>query len=124
MHSKEFIKNLFTIFTLIFSLTLLFACTEPPQPVSSKNGMVVSTSSFASKVGVEILKKGGNAIDAAVAVGFALAVTYPSAGNLGGGGFMVIHLADGKNITIDFREKAPLSANKDMYLNETGEFLP
>jgi len=124
MHSKEFIKNLFTTFTLIFSLILLFACAEPPQPVSSKNGMVVSTSSFASKVGVEILKKGGNAIDAAVAVGFALAVTYPSAGNLGGGGFMVIHLADGKNITIDFREKAPLSANKDMYLNETGEFLP
>jgi gamma-glutamyltranspeptidase/glutathione hydrolase len=124
MRSKEFIKNLFNPFILIFSLTLLFACADPPQPVSSKNGMVVSTSSFASKVGVEILKKGGNAIDAAVAVGFALAVTYPSAGNLGGGGFMVIHLADGKNITIDFREKAPLSADKDMYLNETGEFLP
>ena len=86
--------------------------------------MVVSTSSYASKVGVEILKKGGNAIDAAVAVGFALAVTYPSAGNIGGGGFMVIHLADGINTTIDFREKAPLSAYKNMYLNETGEFLP
>jgi len=60
--------------------------------------MVVSTCSYASIVGVEVLKKGGNAIDAAVAVGFALAVTYPSAGNIGGGGFMVIHLADGKNI--------------------------
>ena len=86
--------------------------------------MVVSTSSYASKVGVEILKKGGNAIDAAVAVGFALAVTYPSAGNIGGGGFMVIHLADGKNITLDYREKAPLSAHKDMYLNEVGDFVP
>ena len=86
--------------------------------------MVVSTSSYASKVGIEILKKGGNAIDAAVAVGFALAVTYPSAGNIGGGGFMVIHLADGKNTTIDFREKAPLAADQEMYLDETGEFSP
>ena len=101
-----------------------FACTKEPQPVSAENGMVVSTSSYASKVGVEILKKGGNAIDAAVAVGFALAVTYPSAGNLGGGGFMVIHLTDGKNISIDFREKAPLSAHRDLYLNEAGEFVP
>jgi gamma-glutamyltranspeptidase/glutathione hydrolase len=86
--------------------------------------MVVSTSSYASKVGIEILQKGGNAIDAAVAVGFALAVTYPSAGNLGGGGFMVIHLSGGKNISIDYREKAPLSADRDMYLNESGEFVP
>jgi gamma-glutamyltranspeptidase/glutathione hydrolase len=86
--------------------------------------MVVSTSSYASKVGVEILKKGGNAVDAAVAVGFALAVAYPSAGNLGGGGFMVIHLSDGKNIAIDYREKAPLSAHREMYLNEKGEFVP
>ena len=109
-------------FTIVFFLQI--ACNEKPQPVSAKNGMVVSTSSYASKVGIEILKKGGNAIDAAVAVGFALAVTYPSAGNIGGGGFMVIHLADGKNITIDFREKAPLSAHKDMYLNEVGDFVP
>ncbi len=105
-------------------LFLQFACSKSPQPVSAENGMVVSTSSYASKVGVDILKKGGNAVDAAVAVGFALAVTYPSAGNLGGGGFMVIHLADGKNITIDYREKAPLSSHRDMYLNEAGEFVP
>lgn len=111
---------------MLFVCQLLFqlACTESPQPVSAENGMVVSTSSYASKVGVEILKKGGNAIDAAVAVGFTLAVTYPSAGNIGGGGFMVIHLADGKNTTIDFREKAPLSAFREMYLNEAGEFVP
>ena len=125
MHTTNFIKKIFFItFTLIISLILQFACTVPPEPVSAKNGMVVSTSSYASKVGVDILKKGGNAIDAAVAVGFALAVTYPTAGNIGGGGFMVIHLADGKNTTIDFREKAPLSAYKDMYLNEAGDFLP
>jgi len=115
-----------TLITLIFitQIIIQFACNKQPQPVSAENGMVVSTSSYASKVGVEILKKGGNAIDAAVAVGFALAVTYPSAGNLGGGGFMVIHLADGENITIDYREKAPLSAHRDMYLNEAGEFVP
>ena len=117
-------KKIFGTITFITVLLLQFACTKEPQPVSAENGMVVSTSSYASKVGVEILKKGGNAIDAAVAVGFALAVTYPSAGNLGGGGFMVIHLADGKNISIDFREKAPLSAHRDMYLNEAGEFVP
>ena len=78
---------------------------ESPDPVRSKTGMVVSASTLASKVGVHILKKGGNAVDAAVAVGFALAVTYPSAGNIGGGGFMVIHLKDARNITIDFRKK-------------------
>lgn len=117
-------KKIFLSLVLIISLLLQFSCTKAPLPVSAENGMVVSTSSYASKVGIEILKKGGNAIDAAVAVGFALAVTYPSAGNIGGGGFMVIHLADGKNISIDYREKAPLSADKNMYLNEAGEFVP
>lgn len=124
MHKKESIKKTFVALSIIISLILQFACTKTPQPVTAKNGMVVSTSSYASKVGVDILKKGGNAIDAAVAVGFALAVTYPSAGNIGGGGFMVIHFKDGENTTIDFREKAPLSADKDMYLNEAGEFFP
>jgi len=117
-------KKLFGVLTLIIFLLMQAACSEPPQPVNAKNGMVVSASSYASNVGVEILKKGGNAIDAAVAVGFALAVTYPSAGNIGGGGFMVIHLANGKNTTIDFREKAPLSAFRDMYLNKQGSFVP
>src|SRR5512146_3222728 len=104
------------VFLLITFSFLQFNCireTPPPQPVSSKHSMVVSASSYATEVGLKILKKGGNAVDAAVAVGFALAVTYPSAGNIGGGGFMVIHLADGKNVTIDYREKAPLSASKD-----------
>ena len=124
MHTIKSIKVIFALLILITLLTLQSACTNSPQPINSKNGMVVTTSSYASKVGIEILKKGGNAIDASVAVGFALAVTYPYAGNIGGGGFMVIHLADGKNTTIDFREKAPLSAYKDMYLNEAGEFDP
>ena len=117
-------KKIF-LFGLIITIAIAqIACTTTPQPVIAENGMVVSTSSYASKVGVEILKKGGNAVDASVAVGFALAVTYPSAGNLGGGGFMVIHLADGNNISIDFREKAPLSAHRDMFLNDAGEFVP
>jgi gamma-glutamyltranspeptidase/glutathione hydrolase len=124
MHKTIFNKKLLVTFSLLISLAFQFSCTKSPQPVRGKNGMVVSTSSYASKVGIDILKKGGNAIDAAVAVGFALAVTYPSAGNIGGGGFMVIHLEDGKNIAIDFREKAPISADKDMYLTEDGEFLP
>lgn len=92
------------------------------DPVRAHNGMVVSASDIASLVGVEILKKGGNAVDAAVATGFALAVTYPQAGNIGGGGFMVIHLKDGTNITLDYREKAPETAYRDMFLDEDGNY--
>lgn len=108
---------------LIFLITTTIIYSHIGQPISGRNGMVVSASSIASKVGVQILKEGGNAIDASVAVGFALAVTYPYAGNLGGGGFMVLHLKDGKNTTIDYREKAPLSAHKDMYLDEDGNYM-
>ncbi len=85
-----------------------------------KNGMVVSAHPSASKVGLDILKKGGNAIDAAVAVQFALAVVYPSAGNIGGGGFMVYRSADGEVASLDFREKAPGKASRDMYLDAAG----
>ena len=92
------------------------------DPVRGHNGMVVSASDIASLVGIDILEKGGNAVDAAVATGFALAVTYPQAGNLGGGGFMVIHLEDGTNTTIDYREKAPQSAFRDMFLDKNGKF--
>ncbi len=93
------------------------------ETVFSKKGVVASRSSLASAVGAKIMEQGGNAIDAAVASGFALAVTYPSAGNLGGGGFMVIRLADGQIITNDHREKAPLSATKDMYLDGNKEII-
>lgn len=107
------------IFVLLFPILVSAASKEP---VHSKNGMVVSADKYATSVGLEILKKGGNAIDAAVAVGFALAVTFPGAGNIGGGGFMVIHLSNGKNITIDYREKAPGLAHRDMFLDENGNF--
>ncbi|MEO6228630.1 MAG: gamma-glutamyltransferase [Ferruginibacter sp.] len=85
-----------------------------------KNGSVVSAHPLASKVGISILKKGGNAVDAAIATQLALAVVYPGAGNIGGGGFMVAHLQNGKNITIDYREKAPGKASRDMYLDAAG----
>lgn len=92
------------------------------HPVLSKNGMVSSQDSLASQVGADILARGGNAIDAAVAVGFASAVTHPQAGNLGGGGFMLVHLAaENKTIAIDFREMAPAAATRDMYLDRRGE---
>lgn len=92
-------------------------------PSYAKHGMVVSASTIASEVGRDILKKGGNAIDAAVATAFALAVTWPAAGNIGGGGFIVYRDHQGKVTTFDFREKAPLAANARMYLNEKGELI-
>jgi gamma-glutamyltranspeptidase / glutathione hydrolase len=92
------------------------------RAVPAKHGMVVTPEPRAARIGVEILQKGGNAVDAAIAVGFALAVTYPSAGNIGGGGFMLIHLAAGKkNIAIDYRELSPAATVRDTYLDEKGE---
>jgi len=91
-----------------------------PAPVKAEHGMVVTAQRLASEIGVEVLKKGGNAVDAAVAVGYALAVVYPSAGNIGGGGFMTIRFKDGKSTFLDFRERAPLAATKDMYLDKDG----
>ncbi len=91
-----------------------------PLAMESANGMVVSAQHLASDVGAAILRNGGNAVDAAVAVGYALAVTHPCCGNLGGGGFMTIHLADGTNTFINFREKAPQAATADMYLDVKG----
>jgi gamma-glutamyltranspeptidase/glutathione hydrolase len=91
---------------------------ESKKLVSSSNGAVVSANPMASQVGIRILKEGGNAVDAAIATQLALAVVYPAAGNIGGGGFMVAHLSDGKNVTIDFREKAPLAGSRNMYLDE------
>jgi gamma-glutamyltranspeptidase / glutathione hydrolase len=90
------------------------------QPVYGRKAMVVTEEPFATDAGVAVLKSGGNAVDAAVAVGFALAVTHPFAGNLGGGGFMLIRLADGRTTFVDFREKAPGKATHDMYLDSTG----
>jgi gamma-glutamyltranspeptidase/glutathione hydrolase len=92
-------------------------------PVMAENGMVVTAQHLATQVGVDVLKRGGNAIDAAVAVGYALAVVYPAAGNLGGGGFMTVQLADGRKTFLDFREKAPLAATADMYLDKDGNVI-
>ncbi|TRC80576.1 gamma-glutamyltransferase [Mesorhizobium sp. WSM4310] len=99
-------------------LTSVFAAS--PAPAKGEHGMVVTAQHLASEIGVEVLKKGGNAVDAAVAVGYALAVVYPNAGNIGGGGFMTIRFADGKSTFLDFRERAPLAASKTMYLDKDG----
>ncbi len=92
-------------------------------PAAAENGMVVTAQHLATKVGVDILKRGGNAVDAAVAVGYALAVVYPAAGNLGGGGFMTLQLADGRKTFLDFREKAPAAASANMYLDTDGNVI-
>lgn len=92
-------------------------------PAAAENGMVVTAQHLATQVGVQVLKDGGNAVDAAVAVGYALAVVYPAAGNLGGGGFMTVQLADGRKTFLDFREKAPLAATANMYLDKEGNVV-
>ena len=95
------------------------------RPVIARHGMVVTQEAAASRVGLDILKRGGNAVDAAVAVGFALAVTLPRAGNIGGGGFMLIHRADlNRTIAIDYRESAPAATTKDVFLDANGEADP
>jgi gamma-glutamyltranspeptidase/glutathione hydrolase len=94
------------------------------QPVTAQHGMVVAQEAEAARIGTDVLKRGGNAVDAAVAVGFAMAVTYPKAGNLGGGGFMVIHLANGEDAAIDYRETAPRATTRDIFLDASGKADP
>ncbi|MCP3960652.1 MAG: gamma-glutamyltransferase [bacterium] len=99
----------------------IYSAMDRVHPVYGTRGMVASQEAVASRIGLDVLKRGGNAVDAAVAVGFALAVTLPRAGNLGGGGFMLVHLAEGeRTIAIDYREKAPAKAHRDMYLDAEG----
>ncbi len=118
--NKTLMKNrLINILTIIAIWNSQFVFSEIPF---SKNGMVVSAHKLASEAGVEIMKKGGNAIDAAVATGFALAVVYPAAGNIGGGGFMTA-VVDGEKFTLDFREMAPGLAHKDMYLDDSSQVI-
>jgi len=105
-------------------LAPLPAFAASPAPVEAEHGMVVTAQHLATDVGVDVLKSGGNAVDAAVAVGYALAVVYPTAGNLGGGGFMTIRMKDGKTTFLDFRERAPLAATKTMYLDAKGDIVP
>ena len=102
---------------------MLSAQAASVAPVAAENGMVVTAQHLATRVGVDVLKDGGNAVDAAVAVGYVLAVVYPAAGNLGGGGFMTVQLADGRKAFLDFREKAPLAATANMYLGADGNVV-
>ena len=120
-------KNLNYLF-LIFITFSLIACelgsdyTKTNQNLNNKNGAVSSTSSLASAAGIDIMKKGGNAFDAVVATGFCLAVTSPSNGNIGGGGFMVARTAEGEIVTLDFREKAPTLSYETMFLDQEGNY--
>src|SRR5262245_53871323 len=111
--------------TLITAVVLSLVVTIPTgaarQPLRARHGMAVAMESQAADVGVATLQKGGNAVDAAVAMGFAMAATHPFAGNLGGGGFMLIRFADGRSTFIDFREMAPARASRNMYLDAKGE---
>ncbi|MBL8905844.1 MAG: gamma-glutamyltransferase [Rhizobiales bacterium] len=118
---KRGLSFLFILFAVTLSIAEAEAFTR--QPAAAENGMVVSSQHLASQVGVDILKAGGNAIDAAVAVGYAMAVVNPCCGNLGGGGFATIRLADGRTSFVNFREKAPLAATPNMYLDAKGELI-
>src|SRR6267143_5206635 len=115
-------------FILLLVAALAVGVGPPPvaastQPVHADHAIVVSVHELASRAGVEIMQDGGNAVDAAVATGFALAVVHPPAGNLGGGGFMLIRMADGKLHLLDYREKAPAAASRDMYLEAQGRVI-
>ena len=109
---------------VVWSLVIVSSAdAASPAPVAAEKGMVVSAQHLATAVGVDILKHGGSAVDAAIAVGYALAVVYPAAGNLGGGGFMTIRFGDGRRTFLDFREKAPLAATQNMYLDKDGNII-
>ena len=99
------------------------SCNKPNEGLISKNAMVVSAREEASRIGVEILKKGGNAFDAMMATELALAVSYPSAGNIGGGGFMVYRKSNGKTGALDYRERAPINSTRDMYLDQNNNII-
>jgi len=116
------VPALATAALLAFSVAGAYAVA--PAPVRGKDGMVVSAQHLATDVGVKVLEEGGNAIDAAAAIAYALAVVYPCCGNIGGGGFATIRLADGTETFIDFREKAPAGATRDMYLDQEGKVIP
>ncbi|HEY0762333.1 MAG TPA: gamma-glutamyltransferase [Pyrinomonadaceae bacterium] len=111
------------VIVLLLVVALNVPVTMAREPVRARHGMVASTNEVASQVGVDIMKRGGNAVDAAIAVAFALAVTHPAAGNLGGGGFMMIRLNDGRTTAIDYREMAPASSHRNVYLDKNGNLI-
>ncbi len=110
--------------SVVMGISSLPAAAADPEPVAGSGGMVVSAHQLASDIGADILRHGGNAVDAAVAVGYALAVVYPQAGNIGGGGFMTLHLADGRSTFLDYREKAPAAATPSMFQDAAGNLIP
>ena len=123
-------RNRFNRTAAAIGLLAAFCLLPAPQgqaasrpPITSEKGMVVTSQRIASEVGAEILRGGGNAVDAAVAVGYALAVVNPCCGNIGGGGFATLHLSDGRDIFLNFRERAPLAATETMYLDAKGEVI-
>jgi gamma-glutamyltranspeptidase/glutathione hydrolase len=118
MHAAQCFRSLVAVAVALVAVSVQAASVAP---VAAENGMVVTAHRLATQVGVDVLRRGGNAVDAAVAVGYALAVVYPAAGNLGGGGFMTLQFADGRKTFLDFREKAPLAATADMYLGADGQ---
>lgn len=117
------IKKFLLFLLCAFVSTQSFGASYPPITDLKGNGLAVSTHELADAIGQRVLDSGGNAIDAAVAVGYALSVVHPAAGNIGGGGFALIHLANGQNIALDFREVAPKKATRDMYLDKNGEVV-
>lgn len=117
------IRKPLTVVALVAALLPVELRPASRLPERARSGMVASVSGHASSVGVEVMRRGGNAVDAAVAVGFVLAVTWPSAGNIGGGGFMMVAAPDGSSEVIDYRERAPLAATADMYLDEDGKVI-
>jgi gamma-glutamyltranspeptidase/glutathione hydrolase len=117
-------KSLAFKLVIVLLAGLHWAAAEGLRPVHSKSAMVVSVHEEASKIGAEIMRQGGNAVDAAVATGFALAVVHPAAGNIGGGGFMLVRLSNGETHFLDYREKAPKAATRDMYVDAQGNIIP
>ena len=117
------LRKLGRVFLVLVFINASIAPAPAREPVRGRHGMVASTNEVASRVGVEIMKRGGNAVDAAIAVAFALQVTHPAAGNLGGGGFMLIRLRNGRTTAIDYREMAPAAAHRDVYLDKNGNLI-
>src|SRR5208283_4426081 len=118
------IQRSFLILCTLCALLASIAAAAPLRPTHAPHAIVASVHELASRAGVEMLRSGGNAIDAAVATGFALAVVHPQAGNLGGGGFFLFRSATGETHFIDFREKAPAAATANMYLDAQGNVIP
>ncbi len=113
-----------SVFIIVLTISVILSCAGLNMETHYRHGMIVSASPIASEIGRDIMKSGGNAADAAVAVGFALAVCYPQAGNIGGGGFALTRSAEsGKTLALDFREKAPMAAKRDMYVNRDGSII-